>query len=310
MHKRPGFLRMALETDCIAGSSRPQLPGLEPAMGIMAIAALHHAFIDPMMKGTIELLFGFQMATVAKLRLLFLHQALAFPGVVRRMTVDATHVVFKMRRARKITVFFSVAVAIQATRAGGLCGNAFEGKYLGLVAAAFHMFFARAVTSFAALPLRSALVIERGHEVRRGLKILEDVLVAGFAGFGANVKGWVGGPVIVLGLSLLSVGVSAMPGFIRGGEATSQTENQSTYRNRKHRHLLGHRWPRHARFLSGQKELAKSEPKAFIPPDIANSTVLDDNEPYPRKCSTVHAYRRNWKTLQLSVRLCLRKPLP
>ena len=70
MYERPCFLRMALETDGVAGSRRPQLPGLEPAVRVMAIATLHHAFIHAMVEGAIELLLGFQMATVAKLRLL------------------------------------------------------------------------------------------------------------------------------------------------------------------------------------------------------------------------------------------------
>ena len=93
------------------------MPGLETAMRIVAIAALHHSFIDAMMKGTVELLFRFQMAAIAKLRLLLFHQALAFPGVVRGMAVQATDVVFEVRGARKITVFLAVGMAVQATRA-------------------------------------------------------------------------------------------------------------------------------------------------------------------------------------------------
>ena len=117
MHKRPRLLRMALEADGIIGGRRPELPGLEAAMRIVTIAALHQAFVYAVMEGTIELLFGLQMATVAKLRLLFFHQALTFLGVVGRMTVDATHVVLKVRRARKVTVFFSIGMAVQAARA-------------------------------------------------------------------------------------------------------------------------------------------------------------------------------------------------
>ena len=117
MHKRPRLLGMALETDCILRGRCPQLPALEAAVRIVAIAALHHAFIDPVMERTIELLLGLQMATVAKLRLLLLHQVLAFLGVVRRVTVDAAHVILQVRRAGKIAVFFPVGMAIQTTRA-------------------------------------------------------------------------------------------------------------------------------------------------------------------------------------------------
>lgn len=97
MDERPCLLGMALETDCILGSRRTQLPRLEPAMRIMAIATLHQSFVDAVMKRPIELLFCLEMATVTKLRLLLLHQELGFPGMVWRMTVNATHVVLKMR---------------------------------------------------------------------------------------------------------------------------------------------------------------------------------------------------------------------
>ena len=117
MNERPGFLRMALETDCITGSCRPQLPGLEPAVRIVTITALHHAFIHPVMEGAIELLFGFQMATVAKLRLLLFHQKLALLGMVGRMAIDAAHVILQVRRPGKIAVLFPIGMAIQAARA-------------------------------------------------------------------------------------------------------------------------------------------------------------------------------------------------
>ena len=117
MHKRPCFFRMTLETDGITRSCRPQLPSLEASVRVMTIGALHHAFIHAVMEGTIELLLGFQMATVAKLRQLLFHQELAFLGVVRRMAVDAADVILQVGRASKITVFFAVGMAVQATRA-------------------------------------------------------------------------------------------------------------------------------------------------------------------------------------------------
>src|ERR1700722_3317692 len=167
-------------------------------MRIVAVVALHHSLVHAMMKGAIELLLGFQMAAIAKLWRLFLHQELAFPGVVRGVAVDTANIVLQVRGSRKIGVFFAIAVAVQATLAGCLRRNTFEGEYLCLVAAAFNVFLARPVASFAALPLRSALVVQRGYEMGSGLKILENVFMAGFAGFGAHVKRWVGEPLIVL----------------------------------------------------------------------------------------------------------------
>ncbi len=130
MHKRTGFFRVALDASHILGSRRAQLPGLESAMRIVAVAALHHSFVDAMMKGAIELLFGFQMAAIAKLWRLFLHQELAFLGVVRRVAIDTANIVLQVRGSGKIGVFFAIAMAVQATLAGCLGGNTFEGDYL------------------------------------------------------------------------------------------------------------------------------------------------------------------------------------
>ena len=117
MHEGSSLFRVALETDGITRSRRPQLPGLEPAVRIVTIAALHHTFIHTVMEGAIELLLGFQMATVAKLRLLLFHQELAFLGVVRGMAINAADVIFQVRRAGKVAVFCSIGMAIQAPRA-------------------------------------------------------------------------------------------------------------------------------------------------------------------------------------------------
>ena len=206
MHKRPGLFRVALDTGHILGSRRTQLPGLEPAMGIVAIAALHHSFIDAMMKRAVELLFGLEMATVTKLRLLLFHQELAFLSVVGGVAIDATHTVLQVRRPGKITMFFSVAMAVQATLAGCLGRSAVESEYLRLVPAAFHVFLAGPVTGFAALPLRSALVLQRGQEVRRGFKVFENVCVAGLAGFSTYVEGWISSPGIMLWSTCLASG--------------------------------------------------------------------------------------------------------
>ena len=245
MHKRPGLFRVALDTGHILGSRRTQLPGLEPAMGIVAIAALHHSFIDAMMKRAVELLFGLEMATVTKLRLLLFHQELTFLSVVGGVAIDATHTVLQVRRPGKITMFFSVAMAVQATLAGCLGRSAVESEYLRLVPAAFHVFLAGPVTGFAALPLRSALVLQRGQEVRRGFKVFENVCVAGLADFSTYVEGWISSPGIMLWVDMLSLGVGAALGLVRGAEVAAQSKNRCADCDHRHRHLLEHLWLRH-----------------------------------------------------------------
>ena len=83
VYKRSGFVGMAFEANQILRCCGPQLPGLKPAMRVMAIIALHHPFIDSVMEGARELLFCFQMAAVAELRLLLFHEKLAFLRMVR-----------------------------------------------------------------------------------------------------------------------------------------------------------------------------------------------------------------------------------
>jgi len=74
---------MTLEAHCILRRCRSQLPVQESAVRIVAIAALHHSFVHPVMERPSELLGHFLVAAIAELRLLFLHQALAFFRMVR-----------------------------------------------------------------------------------------------------------------------------------------------------------------------------------------------------------------------------------
>jgi hypothetical protein len=64
------------EADGILCRSGTQLARQEPAMWIVAIAALHEPFVNTMMKSARELLLGFEMAAVAKLWLLLFHRKL------------------------------------------------------------------------------------------------------------------------------------------------------------------------------------------------------------------------------------------
>ena len=104
MHERPGLFRMALDAGHILRRRLSQWPGLETTVRIVAITALDHALIHAMVKRPIELLFDFEMAAVAELRLLLLQQSLAFFRVVGRVAVNADHIVLQVRGTRRITV--------------------------------------------------------------------------------------------------------------------------------------------------------------------------------------------------------------
>ena len=96
VHEWSGFVRVALEANCVLCRRCPQLPVQEPAVRIVAIAALHHSFVHPVMERTRELLGHFLVAAIAKLRLLFLHQFLALFRVMWRVAIDAAHIIFKV----------------------------------------------------------------------------------------------------------------------------------------------------------------------------------------------------------------------
>lgn len=117
MNKGSSLLRMALETNRVIGGGCAQLPYLESAVLVVAIRALHQAFVHPMMEGPAELLFDFQVAAVAELGLLVLQQAVTFLGVMGIMAIRATHIVLQVRRPPEIRMLRAKLVASQATRA-------------------------------------------------------------------------------------------------------------------------------------------------------------------------------------------------
>src|SRR5262245_39722514 len=156
------------------------------------------------MKGARELLLCFKMAAITELGLLFLHQKLAFFGVMWRVAIGAPDVILQVGGAGKICVLFAILMAIQAAGTHLLCRNVLEGKNLTFVATSIDVFLARPMTSLATLPLWPFLGIQGGHEVRRSFVVLVEilsrrVLVAALAHCGTNIKRRVGGPLVSLG---------------------------------------------------------------------------------------------------------------
>src|ERR1700747_1016913 len=156
------------------------------------------------MEGACELLLCFEMTAVTELRLLFLHQKLAFFGVMGRLAMGAPDIVLQVRGAAKICVLFAILMAIQAAGTHFLCRNALESKNLTFVPASIDVFLARPMTSLATLPLGPFLGVHGGHEVRRSLVVLVEilsgrVLVAALAHCGTNIERGVGGPLVNLG---------------------------------------------------------------------------------------------------------------
>src|SRR5450432_2128235 len=125
--------------------------------------------------------------------------------MMRRMTIDAAHVVLQVRRPRVVAVLFVVTMAAQTTAADLLRRGILEREYLRFVAAAVDVGFPRTMAGLASMPLRPLFRIERGYEMRRRFIILEKVFrghvfMAGLAGFRSDVKSGIGGALVFLGL--------------------------------------------------------------------------------------------------------------
>jgi hypothetical protein len=126
----PGLVRVAREANRILRRRGSQLARQETAVRIVAIAALHQAFVHAMMERLGKRRFHFAVAVVAKLRLRILHQVRNVFGMVRRMAIHAAHIVLQMLRPQEVAVIFSHRMAGQAALAGFLRGYIFENENL------------------------------------------------------------------------------------------------------------------------------------------------------------------------------------
>ena len=121
IHERSRFVRVTLETNLVLRSRSPQLPGQESAMRIVAIGALHQAFVHSMVEWPVELLVLVEMAAVAQRRLLSLEQEVFFFCMVRIVTIRTAYSVLQVYRPREVAVLLAILVAIQTTRTDLLC---------------------------------------------------------------------------------------------------------------------------------------------------------------------------------------------
>jgi len=94
--KRSCLVGMAAEANLILSRSGSKLARQESAMGIMAIAARHKAFIHAMVYGLGELRLDFKMAAVTEHRLGHGQQRTFYFGMMRRMAVNAADVILQV----------------------------------------------------------------------------------------------------------------------------------------------------------------------------------------------------------------------
>src|SRR5260370_31198242 len=127
------------------------------------------------MEGGLEVQFSSDVTAVAQLRLLCLHQKLAFFSVMWRVAIGAPDVVLQVRGAAKICVLFAILMAIQAAGTHFLCRNVLEGKNLTFVSASVDVLLSRPMTSLATLPLGPFLGRHGGQQRRITLVGLVEV---------------------------------------------------------------------------------------------------------------------------------------
>jgi hypothetical protein len=113
--ERSLLVHVACEANRIPRRRRAQLLAHEPTMGIVAIRAFQQPFFHPVMKRHVELRLDVQVTAIAEGWLSLDQQKLILDCLVGRMAAQAAQVVLTMRRAGKVHVALSRAVAVQAT---------------------------------------------------------------------------------------------------------------------------------------------------------------------------------------------------
>ncbi len=159
------------------------------SVGIVAIGALHQAFVHAMVKGHGELRFLLEVAGVAKLGLGLDQQELLGLRVVRRMAGNAAHLILVVKGIRGLHMLDRRGMAREAAVVNFFGGVFGENENLGFVAASGHVGSAGTVATFASLVRRTTFGIERRLPMRSFLPTVVNILVAGLADFGAEVVG-------------------------------------------------------------------------------------------------------------------------
>ena len=97
--ERPLLVDVALEADGVAIGLCLKLPNCCSAMDVVTVVAFHQAFIDPVVIRLGEISFRGDVAAVTKLGLGAHEKMLGLFRFVRRMAVETSDIVARMRRA-------------------------------------------------------------------------------------------------------------------------------------------------------------------------------------------------------------------
>jgi hypothetical protein len=237
--ERSLLVDMALVADRIATRQRPRLPQNPCPMRIVAVIALHQAFVDAVMIGLGKVRLGSGMASVAQLRLILDQQVLFFLRMMRRVAIKAANIAVGVRGFRKMRLRMILTMAGQTPSACLLSRTTFEHENLGLVASARHVLGARPMATLAALVRWSAFGVKRCLPVRSLFPTVIDFFVAGLAGLRADILRYLGGGLCWRGglcrLTVTGLGVlvgDLLTSLARGGDNREKTQPREQKKSR------------------------------------------------------------------------------
>ena len=180
-HKRATLIGVAGEANGILRGGRSYLICFNRTVRIVAVNALHQPFIYPVVKGHGELRLLLCVARIAKFRLRLHQQKFRILAVVRRMAIQAAHVVLDVHRPAKIHLFLTGSVARHAAFADRFRARRLETENLLQVARIVGMRRARPMATFATLMRRATALVQQRLVVRRFFVVCEKVFVADLA---------------------------------------------------------------------------------------------------------------------------------
>jgi len=185
-HKRPTRLGVALGADHVLIGGGLDLIVAKGAVSVVAVAALHQAFIHPVVEGFRERRLDIGVAGIAKLRLCGDEEFVFTARRVHAMATGAAYAGFGM--GRPVEVGMRAGMASEARRIDHLGRGFAQLKDLGDIAAGLHMGLAWAV---AALTGGAGTAVQQGQlGVRIVRKLFCQVAVAQSAGLRSNEAVW------------------------------------------------------------------------------------------------------------------------
>ena len=187
-HKRSALFRVAGVAHRVLRRGRPHLFRLNCAVRIVAVVALHQPLVHSMMERHRELRFLLCVAAVAKFRLFLYQQKFRILAVMRRVAIQAAHIVLVMHRPPKIHLLFTRNMARQAALVDCFRARRLETENFLHVAGIVSVRSSRSMTTFATLMRRATALVQRRFEMWRFFEAIEKVFVASLAGFRPDVS--------------------------------------------------------------------------------------------------------------------------